>query len=400
MNNVYEENNCLDLRAEVNDLRDRLYQFKAARSTPTHSSHTYTPHKSCSYCSNPYHCSSNCPSWGQLSNFSYEQMNTSFSYPGCDSNSNFYNPNWSNQSDFSWSAQTIGNYAPQFQELHHSNYLQFGHQAQPPVYQVPQHAPQSSLEDMMKALMQSTDKFMQRTDQAVQSNTRDIQELKGSVARIEGQIGHLVTELNRIEEEELQSQLMIERHYMSDEDDSEIFYHEYTQVTTTLDEDVIVDNNEEQVENIEQIEHHKKSQPPADPNLPSDMEVSTKAPVCIAVPFETHQEPKVSSLDCLQEPSYAKILKDLCKQAQKSRNHFPKKILRSKQFYIRWRNIIPEGYKVLKKKGWKGLIGHQYDRGKRCKVFSSSLFSALHSTFSCFPFSLIVFSFVFVSNSN
>jgi hypothetical protein len=410
MNNVYEENNCLDLRAEVNDLRDRFYQFKAARSTPTHSSYTYTPHKSCSYCSNPYHCSSNCPSWGQLSNFSYGQMNTSFSYLGCDSNSNFYNPNWNNQSDFSWPAQTIGNYAPQFQELHHSDYPQFDHQAQPPAYQAPQPAPQSSLEEMMKAFMQLTDKNLQALTQsndklmnATMSNTRDIQELKGSVARIEGQIGHLVIELNRIEEEELQSQLMIERHHMSDEDDSKNSYHEHAQVTTTLNEDEIVDNKEEhtkQVEQIERVEHHEKSQPPANPNLHNDMEVSTKAPACITVPLETHQEPKVPSLDCLQEPSYAKILKDLCKQMQKSRNHFPKKILRSKQFYIRWRNILPEGYKVLKKKGWKGLIGHQYDRGKRCKVFSSSLFSALHSTFSCFPFSLIVFSFVFVSNSN
>jgi hypothetical protein len=157
MNNGYEDNKCSDLRAEFNDIRNKFYQFKAARSTPTHFSHTYTPHKSCSYCSNPYHCSSNCPSKGQLSNFSYEQMNTSFSNPGCDSNSNFYNPDWSNQSDFSWSAQTIGNYAPQFQELHHSDYPQFDHQAQPLVYQVPQPAPQSSWEEIMKAFMQSTD---------------------------------------------------------------------------------------------------------------------------------------------------------------------------------------------------------------------------------------------------
>jgi hypothetical protein len=163
------------------------------------------------------------------------------------------------------------------------------------------------------------------------ANSRDIQELKSyttqAMSRLEGQIGHLVTELNRIEEEELQSQLMIERHYMSDEDDSENSYHEHAQVTTTLDEDVIVDNNEEQVENIEQIEHHEKSQPPTVPNLPSDMEVSTEAPACITVPLETHQEPKVPYLECLQEPSYAKILKDLCTQARKSRNHFPKKIL-------------------------------------------------------------------------
>jgi hypothetical protein len=92
MNYVYEENKCTDLRAEFKDIRDQVDQLIAARSTPTHFSHTYTPHKSCSYCSNPYHSDNNCPSWGQFSNFSYEQMNTSFSNPGCDSNSNFYNP--------------------------------------------------------------------------------------------------------------------------------------------------------------------------------------------------------------------------------------------------------------------------------------------------------------------
>jgi hypothetical protein len=133
---------------------------------------------------------------------------------------------------------------------------------------------------------------------------------------------------------------MIERHYMSDEDDSENYYHEYAQVTTTLESEEIVDNNEEQVEQIERVEHHEKSQPPTDPNLLSDMEISTEAPACITAPLETHQEPKASSLVYLQEPSYVKILKDLCTQARKSRNHIPKKIIRSKQFYIRWRNII------------------------------------------------------------
>jgi hypothetical protein len=249
---------------------------------------------------------------------------------------------------------------------------------------------------MMKELMKSTDKFMQRTDQAVQSNSRDIQELKSSVARIEGQVGHLlVTELNKIEEEERQSQLMIERHYMSDEDDSENSYHEHTQVTTTLNEEEIVDNNEEQVEQIERVEHHEKSQPPTDPNLPSDMEVSTEAPACITAPLETHQEPKALSLVRIQEPSYVKILKDLCTQARQSRNHFPKKIHRNKKFYIRWRNILPEGYEVLKKKGWKGLVGHQYDRGKRCKVFPSSLFLHFTSQILSFLFHYFIYLFLF-----
>jgi hypothetical protein len=92
---------------------------------------------------------------------------------------------------------------------------------------------------------------------------------------------------------------MIERHYMSDEVDSENSYHEHAQVTTTLDEEEIVDNNEEQVEQVERVEHHEKNQPPVDPNLPSDMEVSTEAPACITVLLETHQEPKASSLVCL-----------------------------------------------------------------------------------------------------
>ena len=246
-------------------------------------------------------------------------MNTSFSNSRCDSNSNFYNPDWSNQSDFPWSAQTTGNYAPQFQGLHHSNYPQFDHQA-------PQLATHSSLEEMMKAFVQSTNKTLQELKNATMANIKSIQELKSSVARIEGQIGHLVTKLNRIEEEELQSQLMIERHYVSDEDGFENSYHEHALVTTTLDEYEVVDNEEEQVEHSERIEHHEKSQPPTNPNLPSDMEVSTEAHACITAPLETHQEPKASSLECPQEPSYVKTLKDLCTQVQKSINHFPKKI--------------------------------------------------------------------------
>jgi hypothetical protein len=88
-------------------------------------------------------------------------MNTSFSNPGFDSNSNYYNLDWSNQSDFSWSAQATGNYAHQFDEVHHSDYPQFDQEAQPLAYQVPQPTPQSSLEEMMKAFMQSTKKTLQ-----------------------------------------------------------------------------------------------------------------------------------------------------------------------------------------------------------------------------------------------
>jgi hypothetical protein len=50
----------------------------------THMDHVHIAH--------PYHSSSNCSSWEKFSNFSHEQMNISFSNPGFESNSNFYNP--------------------------------------------------------------------------------------------------------------------------------------------------------------------------------------------------------------------------------------------------------------------------------------------------------------------
>ena len=115
-------------------------------------------------------------------------------------------------------------------------------------------------------------------------------------------------------------------------------------------EPFIVDSHEEEEkeEQVEQIE------PLPTPNLSNDMEVSTETPSFIIVPFETHHETQASILQCLKEPSHAHAqrLKDLCTQDHKSRNHVPKRIFQSKQLgYLRWRNILPEGYQILKKKG-------------------------------------------------
>jgi hypothetical protein len=118
----------------------------------------------------------------------------------------------------------------------------------------------------------------------------------------------------------------------------------------------IVDNNEEeekdeQIENREQVEHKEKIEPPPDTSLSNDKEVSTEAHSFIIVPLETHHESKALILQCLKEPSYAKILKDLYKQAHKSRNHRLKKIFPSKQVgYLKWQNILPKCYQILKKK--------------------------------------------------
>jgi len=147
----------------------------------------------------------------------------------------------------------------------------------------------------------------------------------------------LVVEFNIIEDEEFQSQLMARRHCMIDEDESSNSCHEHVPATTILDSEKIVDNNEEEEkEQLESVEHLERIEPPSTPNLSNDKEMSTEAHSFITIHFETLHEPQALVLQCLKEPSYNKFVKNLCTQGHTSRNHLPKKILRSKQVgYLR-----------------------------------------------------------------
>jgi hypothetical protein len=110
-------------------------------------------------------------------------------------------------------------------------------------------------------------------------------------------------------------------HYMIDEEDASKSSHEHVQTTTILGtEEKVVNKMEEKEEQIE---------PPPTPNLSSDKELSTEAHSFITIPLETFHEPQVSFIHYLKEPSHSKTLKDQCKQASKSRNHCPRKILLS-----------------------------------------------------------------------
>jgi hypothetical protein len=120
---------------------------------PTNYPHNFYPHEPCSYCFNPYHHVSDCLAFRQFSNLSCEQMNTNFSNLEFDSNSNFYNSDWSNHSDLSLQAQAMGNYAPQYHDLHHPKYPQFNHQySHPSSYNYL--TQELSLEDTLKASIQ------------------------------------------------------------------------------------------------------------------------------------------------------------------------------------------------------------------------------------------------------
>lgn len=133
--------------------------------TPTNYTPNFYPHGPCLFCSNPYHSSSNCPSWGQFYNFSYN-----FSSPRFESNSNFYNPDRSNRLDFSWQAQATANYAPQCHELHHPEYSQFDIQSfHHSSYN--RSIPQSTLEDTIKIFMQLTSEDISEMKNATMVNT-------------------------------------------------------------------------------------------------------------------------------------------------------------------------------------------------------------------------------------
>jgi hypothetical protein len=169
---------------------------------PTNYTHNFYPHKPCSYCFNLYHHVSDCLASRQFSNSSWEQMNTNFSSPRFKSNSNFYNSDWSNHSNFSWQTQATRNYAPPHNELHYPKYLQFENQVLNPssydplpqrssledalkefmertgksTIQVPQ--PELSLEDTVKAFIQASSQNIQELKSVTTSNNQIIQELK------------------------------------------------------------------------------------------------------------------------------------------------------------------------------------------------------------------------------
>jgi hypothetical protein len=137
-------------------------------------------------------------------------------------------------------------------------------------------------------------------------------------------------------------------------------------------------------------------------NWSNDKEVSTEAHSFITIPLETYHSPQVSSFHCFEVPSYVEIFKVSSTKRCNYRNRHSKKFFRRKRIcYIKWRNILSKGYQILKKKEWKRLIGHPYERG-RCGIFPF-LFSALHFLFIFFfviLFPIILFLFYLVSNSN
>jgi hypothetical protein len=137
---LFEASIPFDVTTKVEALSRKIDQLMAAGFVHTSSSNIFPQHEPCSFCSSTTHHVSDCPSNGQFSDISTEQVNATFSRPGNDPYSNSYNPGWRNHPNFSWRAPGNENFSQQFNGPHHQVYPQSNNQFfQPPSDSCPPH---------------------------------------------------------------------------------------------------------------------------------------------------------------------------------------------------------------------------------------------------------------------
>jgi hypothetical protein len=234
---------------------------------PTNHHKNLHPHEPCLCCSSPRHSSGDCPQWGQLSNFSYGQINTNFFGQGFESQSNSYTLNRNNHSDVSWYAHATGNYALESNELRYPEYLQFNtHSSMPSLYN---HPPQESL--VQHFPIAHIDDLKERVNQLMATRHAHTQPFHTHSPNLSCSFcyhpSHMIDDCPFI------------NHYVSEINKSA---HEYAQTTTKLV------SEEKAVNEVEEKE--KQFEPPPIPNLSNDKEVSTEPHSFVTIPLETHHE--------------------------------------------------------------------------------------------------------------
>jgi hypothetical protein len=350
--------------AHINDLVERVNQLMAARHAHTQLSHTHTPHQSCEYCYHPSHQFDDYP----FINHYMTEVNK-FSLDNAQTTTILVNEEIGDEiaSECSLEDPKIECFTPDDCDLDLDRLVMQDGALH-----------DQSLEDpeMEHFALDRDDLDLDRLlDHANTFSEPSLEDPSGECFdQIENDMdfNSVLKQAERFREPSLEDPL--KESFAQFEFDLDLdMVHEQAKALLDPAPEMWTENGEE--ENLEQIEPLPIS------NWPNDKEVSIEAHSLITIPLETQQIP---SFQCLEEPSYVAIFEDSCSQNHKSRNHVPKWIPRNKNNYIRWRNILPEGYQVLKKKGWKGLIGHPYERG-RCGIFPF-LFSALHFLFIFFFF--------------
>jgi hypothetical protein len=225
MNNVYKENKCSELRVECIALRDKSFQLIAARSIPTHFSHTYK--NKCS----------------DLRAECIELCDKSFQLIAARSTPTHFPHTYENKCSDLRAVFTA-------------------------LESVVQHFPTAHIDDIGKRFSQFKEARVAHTQLP---DTHPLYK----------RCSYCYSPYHKREECPFILDYLVDEDEIVDNEEEHTKQVEHAQVTTKLESEETVDNNEEQVEQIERVEHHEKSQPPTDPNLPSDMEVSTEAPACI-----------------------------------------------------------------------------------------------------------------------
>jgi hypothetical protein len=358
---MYEVKENAELREEVKELKRKFATL--VLNKPVNATETYQADV-CGLCANPMHFTQNCPTL--LAENPIEEVNAFNEYRKSTGGpfSETYNPGWRNHPNFSWKQnQSLNQGKPPYQ-------------AQPSAYQAPQPAPQSSLEEMMKAFMQSTDKNLQALMQsnekltnATLCNSRDIQELKSSVANMEGQIGQLANQVGERERGKFPSQPVPNPKGQFGIGSSSTPTHgqDHVQAITTLRSGKQVDNQvatpEEASNTVRKEENQAEFEKEVVPDtVILDVEDQAKKYVPKAPYPERLRAPNKSSkyddildvfkhvqinipfLDAIQQvPSYAKFLKDLV--TVKRKTNVPKKAFLTEQVSSILQYKMPVKYK-------------------------------------------------------
>ncbi|XP_062167003.1 uncharacterized protein LOC133873299 [Alnus glutinosa] len=216
----------------------------------------------------------------------------------------------------------------------------FNHQySNPSSYNYPE--PTSSLEDTLKAFIQTSNQNIQELQKVAMSNSQNLQELKQfthqAIAKMEGQIGQLANQVGERERGKLPSQPIPnpKGQFVIGSTSDPSHEQEHVQAITTLRSGRQVDNQvvmpEEVTEAARDEENHDKPEKILDQTL--SFQRLGESPE-INIPF----------LDAIQQvPSYAKFLMDLV--TIKRRTNVPKKAFLTEQVSSILQCKIPIKYK-------------------------------------------------------
>lgn len=195
-----------DLRLKIDSLTRKVEALSVIRSV---NSTNFPPSEGCSLCGNQMHKAQNCPSLSSFTESSMEQVNAfnDFRKQSGGPFSETYNPGWRNHPNFSWrenqpvnqggfTNQAHNQYPPGFRAPPQN---QFSSSSQSTPQFVAQPRQQSSLEESLKAFMQSTQQAIQEMRSSTQMNTQ-------AISKLENQVGQLATHVGEREKGKFPSQ--------------------------------------------------------------------------------------------------------------------------------------------------------------------------------------------------